>query len=456
MDDRIDKTRIKLLNSVERRRGSFVIYWMQAAQRTSFNHALEFAIDAANEKGEPLLVFFGLYPKYPGANARHYRFMLEGLLETENALAEKGIRFVARVCSPEEGILEISKHASLVVTDDAYTRLPRLWRAKAASHLDCPLIQVETNVIVPVEVASGKEEYAARTMRPKIEKLLGRYLVALEERTPRIKSLSIDLDSLSLSNPEGVIDNLGIEKQVTSAKGFRGGTSEARARLEDFIEHKLDRYALCRNDPNAKCTSDMSPYLHFGQISPLEIALTVERARNASSEEYLEELVVRRELSINYAYYNDNYDSFAGLPDWAKKTLRAHERDRREYIYSASDFEKARTHDPYWNAAQKEMLTIGKMHNYMRMYWGKKILEWSSSPEQAFSIATYLNDKYELDGRDPNGYAGIAWCFGKHDRPWPERPIYGTVRSMGLSALRRNFDADLYVRTIEKLSSESD
>jgi deoxyribodipyrimidine photo-lyase len=203
----------------------------------------------------------------------------------------------------------------------------------------------------------------------------------------------------------------------------------------------------------------MSPYLHFGQISPLFIALQTHAAKGIKKQNkdaYLEELVVRRELSMNYCFYNPHYDSYSGLPDWAQKTLKAHRNDKREYIYSITELERARTHDPYWNAAQREMLLTGKMHNYMRMYWGKKILEWSATPEDAFKNALYLNNKYELDGRDPNSFTGVAWCFAKHDRPWNERAVFGTVRYMSSSGLERKFDMDAYVQKIEDLQTNNE
>jgi deoxyribodipyrimidine photo-lyase len=198
----------------------------------------------------------------------------------------------------------------------------------------------------------------------------------------------------------------------------------------------------------------MSPWLHFGQISPLVIALKVMKTQSPGKEAYLEELIIRRELAMNYTYYNPFYDSFEGLNDWAKKTLKEHEKDKRPYRYSIDELEQAQTHDPYWNAAQEEMRITGKMHGYMRMYWGKKILEWMKSPEEAFSTALYLNNKYELDGRDPNGFAGIAWCFGKHDRPWFERPIFGKIRYMNANGLKRKFNAEAYVDKIKKLKNQ--
>jgi deoxyribodipyrimidine photo-lyase len=204
-----------------------------------------------------------------------------------------------------------------------------------------------------------------------------------------------------------------------------------------------------RNDPNEEAVSNLSPYLHFGQISPLYIALEVLKSGDKGAEVFLEELIVRRELSLNFVYYNRAYDKFEGLPHWARQTLREHQKDKREAVYSPDELEKAQTSDPYWNAAQKEMIRTGKMHNYMRMYWGKRIIEWTRTPEEAFRTALSLNNKYELDGRDPNGFTGVAWCFGRHDRPWPNQPVLGKVRIMKASGLRRKFDADAYARKYE-------
>jgi len=225
----------------------------------------------------------------------------------------------------------------------------------------------------------------------------------------------------------------------------RGGSEEAEKHLEVFLRERLDDYASRRNDPTQDGTSNLSAYLHFGQISPVAVAVRVKRSDAKGRDAFLEELIVRRELSINYVHYNDLYDEFEGLPNWVKATLGEHGNDRRDYVYSPEDLEQSRTHDSYWNAAQAEMRSSGKMHGYMRMYWGKKILEWSRTPQEAFKVALYLNNKYELDGRDPNGFAGVAWCWGKHDRPWRERPIFGKVRYMSADGLRRKFDAERYV-----------
>jgi deoxyribodipyrimidine photo-lyase len=248
---------------------------------------------------------------------------------------------------------------------------------------------------------------------------------------------------------EKAISKLRLDRSVKRVDAFHGGTKEAKSHLEIFLESKLDRFPELRNDPTLDYLSHMSPYLHFGQISPLYIALKVSKTRSLGAETFLEELIIRRELSMNFVFYNEKYDSFEAIPDWAKKTLRTHQKDKRSYVYGLEEFEMGKTHDPYWNAAQKEMVIKGKMHGYMRMYWGKKILDWSRKPEEAFKIALYLNDKYELDGRDPDGFTGVAWCFGKHDRPWGERSVFGNVRYMNDKGLKRKFDADKYVKMIE-------
>jgi deoxyribodipyrimidine photo-lyase len=263
----------------------------------------------------------------------------------------------------------------------------------------------------------------------------------------------LEIDSLELKDITRITSALNIDDSVEKTEHFKGGASEVTKRLENFIEDKLPDYPELRNDPTIDCQSNLSPYLHFGQISPIYTALKIldANASAASKEAFLEELIVRRELAVNYVQYNENYDYFAGLPDWAKRTLWSHKSDPREYLYSLSELENAETHDPYWNAAQNQMRVTGKMHGYMRMYWGKKLIEWSKTPEIAFNTALHLNNKYELDGRDPNGFAGVAWCFGKHDRPWKERLIFGTVRYMNENGLRRKFDADKYIAKMKCL-----
>jgi deoxyribodipyrimidine photo-lyase len=480
----IAKERIKALNKKEVKKGLYVLYWMQASQRVECNHALEYAILRANEIGQPLIVFFGITAHFPEGNERHYTFMLEGLQEVKQSLEKRGIQMVILHISPELGAIQLAKKASLVVVDRGYLRIQRLWRNQVAQKIDCPLIQVESDVVVPVEEASPKEEYAAATLRPKIYKKLTRFLVPLREREPGIDSLFLDFDwnvprkprlvggikghnilndlpcreappcggelqSFDMTDLTKAMSQLRIDRGTKKVDSYQGGTGEAKKHLEVFLEGKLNRFPELRNDPTLDYLSHMSPYLHFGQISPLFIALQVKKTRSPGIDAFLEELIIRRELSMNFVFYNEKYDSFEAIPEWAKKTLKAHQRDKRQYLYTLQELENAKTHDPYWNAAQKEMFFKGKMHGYMRMYWGKKIIEWTKTPEEAFQVALYLNNKYELDGRDPNGFTGVAWCFGKHDRPWGERPIFGNVRYMNDKGLRRKFDADGYVKMIE-------
>ncbi len=433
-----------------------MVYWMQAAQRSEYNHALEYAIEHANRLRKPVVVLFCLVCNYPEANERHYIFMLEGLRETQNSLEARGVQMVIFQGAPELAVPRFAQRAALVVTDGGHLRIQRKWRDNVAASINCPLIEVETNLIVPVEAASPKEDYSAGTFRPKISRQLGRYLVKLRHRKPRVDSLKLSLDSLAIGDIDRVISKLGIDRTVGKVERFRGGLSEAKRHLRAFVKDKLDHYADRHSDPNVDCASNMSPYLHFGQISPLFVALEVLKKSSPGKDAYLEQLIVRRELSYNFVYYNGGYDNFKSLPAWVMRTLNYHRRDKRQYIYSPEQLEAAGTHDVCWNAAQEEMVLTGNMHNYMRMYWGKKIMEWTRSPQTAFKIALYLNNKYELDGRDANGFAGVAWCFGKHDRPWLERPIFGQVRYMNSNGLKRKFDPDKYVKTVHNLRTTQD
>ncbi len=446
----IQKERIKVLNEESIKNRRYILYWMQASQRVEFNHALEYAISKANELSKPLVVYFGMTENYPEALERHYYFMLEGLKEVQSSLRKKDTKMVVRSEQPEIGVTEMSKNACLVVVDRGYLRIQRAWRTRVAKQISCPLIQVETDVVVPVEEASPKEEYSAATFRPKIRKKLDYYLVPLENYYPNISSLDMNFDSFDIGDTEKAVSRLDVNSSVKKVDHLHGGTKEARKHLMDFLENKLDKYVSLRNDPTQDVLSDMSPYLHFGQISPLYIALKVSAINSFEKDAYLEELIVRRELAVNFVFYNQNYDSFDGLPEWAKKTLNEHSTDTRQYNYTLEELEDAKTHDPYWNAAQQEMKIKGKMHGYMRMYWGKKILEWSIAPQKAFQATLHLNNKYELDGRDPNGYAGVAWCFGKHDRAWKERNVFGKVRYMNAKGLKRKFDADNYVEIVKE------
>ena len=449
----IQEKRIKILNDKKVRDGKYVLYWMQAAQRSEYNHALEFAVRKANKLNLPVLAFFGITENFPGANLRHYFFMLEGLKKVRDAFEARGIQMVVRLQSPEAGIVELAKDAALVIVDAGQLRIQRQWRAAAAKKVKCPLFEVETNLIVPVEEASDKENFSAGTFRPRITKQFNKYLVPLKHTKPRKDSLGLKIKSVEIRNIEKIISKLNIDKSVSKVESFHGGTDEAKLYLRDFIKNKLNKFHILRNDPCENCVSNMSPYLHFGQISPLYIALEVLKTNSPGKDAFLEELIVRRELSHNFVYYNNKYDTFECLPEWARKTLDVHSKDTREYVYSKEEFENAKTHDSYWNAAQKEMVITGKMHGYMRMYWGKKILEWTENPQTGFKIALELNNKYELDSRDANGFAGVAWCFGKHDRAWQESRVFGKIRYMNAAGLKRKFDPDAYVQKIQALEN---
>ncbi len=442
----IQPERIKTLNDKTLREGKYVLYWMQAAQRTEYNHALEYSIRRANELNKPVLVSFGITDNWPQANLRHYYFMLEGLREVKKDLRSRGIQMVVRHESPDLSTIKLAKNATLVVVDAGQLRIQRKWRNNAATKIACPLYEVETNLIVPVEEASAKENFSAGTFRPRITKKLNYYLAPLKDKKPKLDSLSLKFTTFNIDDIDKAISKLNIDRSVGKVDTFHGGTRQAKKHFSAFLKNKLDNFTGHRNDPNADCVSNISPYLHFGQISPLYIALKILETSSPGKKAYLEELIVRRELSHNFVFYNNQYDKFVSLPPWAERTLNFHRRDKRDYLYSVEQFEAGETHDPYWNAAQNEMVITGKMHGYMRMYWGKKILEWTRNPQTGFKIALYLNNKYELDGRDPNAFAGVAWCFGKHDRAWAERPVFGKIRYMNSAGLKRKFDADAYVR----------
>jgi len=455
----IQASRIQPLNRRSLQDGRYVLYWMQASQRVECNHALEYAIGEANGLNLPVVVVFGLTDRFPEANLRHYAFMLEGLEEVRKELDGRGIRFALTHRSPELAATALAEEAALVVADRGYLRIQRRWRNHVAKNAPCAVVQVESDAVVPVETASPKEEYTAGTLRPKLQRILKGYLVPLKERPVRKDSLSLRLDAdLDLEGDfTSLLEKMNIDRAVPPVKAFRGGTSRANDLLEEFIAKRIRHYDELRNDPGLDYSSHLSPYLHFGQVSPLAVALRITAEKSipaAARQAFLEELIVRRELSMNFVFYNERYDEYECLPDWAKKTLAGHAKDRREALYSAGEWERAATHDPYWNAAQREMMITGTMHNYMRMYWGKKLLEWSRTPEEGFRTALWLNNRYELDGRDPNSFAGVAWCFGKHDRAWFERKVFGKIRYMNDAGLERKFDMDSYLKKVDALEKD--
>jgi deoxyribodipyrimidine photo-lyase len=427
--------------------GTCVVYWMQRAQRGVDNPALEVAVDVANALGKPVVVFFAPVPFYPHANLRHYRFLNEGIADIAKSLQKRNIGFVLRRF-PEHSLVKFCAEvkASMVVGDENPMREPEAWRVSAARKLKVPLWTVDADVIVP-SILLLKAQYASHIIRPRLGAYLGRFLVPTKNKKAKVawkkprglQSLEPDLD---------ITENWPLDRSVGPVSGFRGGSGEALRLLKHFVRHGLAGYNVKRNKPEMNGTSRLSPYLHFGHIGPLTVALAVEKssAPKVDKEAFLNQIITWRELAVNLVRFNPNYDNFECGEPWAHRTLSKHARDKRPVLYSEQQLESAETHDPLWNAAQIQMVKTGWMHNYLRMYWGKKILEWTPSAAQAFQIAVRLNDKYELDGRDPNGYMGIAWSIvGKFDRPWFERPIFGQIRYMSGQSTGKKFDSKKYI-----------
>jgi len=452
----IHRSRIKSLNELPyRSQGSYVLYWMQQSQRSRWNHALEYAIQRANELGCGVVVGFGLMPDYPEANARHYTFMLEGLQQVAEALNERKCKFVLRYGQPAEVALSLGQEAKLIVCDRAYLRHQRAWRQRVAEEAGCSVMQVESDVVVPVEAASDKTEYAARTIRKKLMGQYEDYLQKPEAGMPETDGRFLSPKGEAIEDIPAMIQQMDIDHSVPPVSGhFRGGEQEAAAVFESFLQAHFAEYEGNRNQPQTDSVSHMSKYLHFGQIAPAALLQWVREAKPADDNRaaFVEELLVRRELSVNYCYFTKDYDQYETLPAWALQTLDEHASDERDPAYSLQQLEAAQTHDPYWNAAMMEMKHTGYMHNYMRMYWGKQILAWTEQPKEAFERALYLNNKYFLDGRDCNSFANVSWLFGRHDRGWTERPIFGKVRIMKQRGLKRKFKPDAYVEKVEKLT----
>ena len=466
MPENVDPRRVRRLDQRSEGSGQYVLYWMQRSQRAFHNHALEFAIDAANERKLPVLVLFALTADYPEAQERHYRFMVEGLADVEKDLETRGIPFLLRLGNPPDVAAELAQDAQLVVCDRAYLRHLRKWRRAVAEAVACPVYEVETDVVVPLESASTKREFAARTIRRKIMSKLDEFCRLPREGEPSRRLASSTF--ADLSDPAALLDSLQIRRDVAAvSQHFTGGSAEGMRRATELFDRRLYAYTKNRNQPKTDDTSHASMYLHFGHISPIWLVQEArQRSDGASGSEadairesvdsFIEELVVRRELAHNYVFFEPNYDSYDALPPWAQTTLAEHEGDERPYIYSRDELEAAATHDEYWNAAQREMLHTGYMHNYMRMYWGKKILEWSPTPREAFVTTLSLNNTYFLDGRDPNSYANVGWIFGLHDRPWQERPIFGKVRIMKASGLERKCDMSGYLDKVARLDGQGE
>ncbi len=438
-----DNSRVRILKDGVVKSGT-VVYWMQRDMRVDDNWALFYAQKIALETSSPLVVIFNLVSSFPGANIRHYYFMIEGLKEVEQELAKLNISFNLLLGEPKTNIPEFiaDKNVSILISDFNPLKIVRKWKKEIWEKTNIPFYEIDAHNIIPMWETSEKLEFAAYTIRPKIAKQIDKYLVQF----PKLKVQSGKVKNNT--NWDKVYQYIKVDTSVEVIKNIIPGAEAAKNTLNGFINNKMNFYNEKRNNPVEDFQSGLSPYLHFGHISAQTIALEIKnsKAGGENKDAYLEELIVRRELSDNFCYYNTNYDNYDGFPIWAKKSLEEHWNDKREYIYSLEEFENGNTHDPLWNAAQKEMVKKGKMHGYMRMYWCKKILEWTANPKDALTIAIYLNDKYQLDGRDPNGYVGIAWSIGGvHDRAWFERPVYGKIRYMNYNGCAKKFDVKKYI-----------
>lgn len=440
--------------------GRYVLYWCRWNRRVEGNHALLFAAEQANRLRLPLLVFETLGRAYPYANDRLHTFALEGVPEMETRLRQLGIGYVFHLerqgSTGRTALDDLLREAAALVTDDYPETLAARQGLLLPDPLEVECYAVDSSCVVP-SAAIGARVYAAYSLRPRIRKLLPAFLAPIRpvevRRAYRERAHPAHTPVRPKNIPE-LVASCEIDHHVRPAIGFRGGRGEAERRLGRFLEDRLRRYEGEKNEPAAHATSDLSPYLHFGHISALEVALAARdyaREHKLMAAGFLEELIVRRELAFNFAKYASRLDSLEELPEWARETLRQHGKDRRAPSYSREQFENAATHDDLWNAAQKELLLRGKIHGYYRMYWGKKILEWSPTPEEALACMIRLHDRYAVDGQDPNTYANILWCFGLHDRPWPERPVYGKVRSMSRAGMERKTDVAAYLREMKDL-----
>jgi deoxyribodipyrimidine photo-lyase len=450
----IHPARLRQINDITPQSGS-VVYWMSREQRVYDNWSLLAAQDYANKTQSQLIVIFCLSSSFLGASRRQFGFMLRGLEETAVNLRLHNIPFILLKGNPANEIpLYINKiRAGALFTDFDPLRLKQSWQKSVCSSISIPFYEADSHNIIPCRIISQKQEWSAYTLRLKHKKTIVEYMDEFPE--PQFHNFNNLDDYQSKYNiySDNITNYSNSPDEITWLKP---GEQAAHDLLSNFKDSGIHLYATKRNDPNEPAQSNFSPYLHFGHISSQRIALELNKLKTAnpdnislceSIDAFLEELIVRKELADNFCLYNPDYDNFEGFPNWAKLSLSKHSDDQREYIYTTEEFESAKTHDILWNACQLEMINSGKMHGYMRMYWAKKILEWSQSPQKAIETAIYLNDKYELDGRDPNGFAGIAWSLGgAHDRPWQERPVFGSVRYMNYAGMKRKFDIEKYIR----------
>ncbi len=438
--------------------GEYVVYWAQSARRLRSNLGLDFAISRANSEGLPVVVYESLRPDYPAANDRIHAFVLEGVAANHHDALKRGLRYLfylPRTRDEARGALKrVAERARLVVTDEFPTGFLREQTRSFAASSPCPVFTVDGNGILPMRVF-GKEQYAAKQLRDRAFRLFEEQWGETPELTPKYGPFAgeLDLPNYNGDNPRANAASCSIDHSVALVPAL-GGRDEALKALDRFVRRRLEGYAEHRNR-EASRTSELSPYLHFGYLSAHEVARRALFAKAPAEdiEAFLEQLVIRRELSFNLCFYREDHAALTCLPQWAKKTLQEHADDRRHPIYSREELERAGTGDEVWNLAQRGLLELGTIHNYLRMLWGKKIIEWMRTPEEAHAFMLAMHDKYAIDGRDPNTHAGILWCFGKHDRPWFERQIFGTVRYMASASTGNKVDLEAYARKIAQATA---
>lgn len=459
----VESERVRKLNQAPVQQGrKYVLYWAQMNRRVDANHGLLYAAEIANQHQVPVLFYEGLTCSYPLANDRLHSFVLEGVAETAKRLKKHRIGYCfylrKKRTDANDVLYRLAKDAAAVVTDDYPTFIARTHNARVPNKIDAAYYVVDSSCVVPMNCFE-KREYAAYTMRPKLHRVLREYLRPADSL--KVKRAHSDSHcewhtDVNAANIPRLLADCEIDHSVHPSTSFEGGRVAAEKTLTRFLENSLRRYARGRNDPAQHATSEMSPYLHFGQISSLEIALAASefsREHKLIASEYLEELIVRRELAFNFVRFVGDPGSLANLPEWARQTMQKHAKDKRDPVYSREQLEGADTYDELWNATQKELLIRGKIHGYYRMYWGKKIIEWSQSHQEAADTMIYLHDRYALDGRDPNTYTNVMWCFGLHDRPWAERPIFGQLRYMSLEGMKRKTDTAAYIKEITSIEA---
>ncbi len=453
--------RVRALNDKPETKGEYVLYWSQIARRPNDNAALAYALERANALDLPCVVYEALRPDYPFASDRFHTFVLQGARDMAAGLASRGIAhafFLPKTRDEARGVVaKMMARAALVVSDDFPTFIIAAHNAHSAARAACAYIVVDDCAAVPLSLFP-KEEYGARTIRPKINKLKDAWLLPLHEPTPKVEpraGLALPFDALDIGACDDAaiavhVARCAIDHTVPAVRELPGGAVAAKKRLDAFLAHKLTGYAVDRNEPTRDATSHLSPYLHFGMVSARRVALAArawaeERNAAEAAEPFLEQLLVRRGLAYNFALRNPRHATYDAIPTWAKTTLDDHRKDKREVTLTLEQLTDARSPDEVWNAAQLELRTRGVVHNYMRMLWGKLPLTWMKEPRDVFDALVHLNDRFALDGRDPNTYASIAWCFGIHDRPWPERAIFGKIRCMTSRSARSKLDLDGYL-----------